>query len=160
MIRRAAPGDTERLNELLYQVQDVHAQARPDIFKIGSKKYTTEELEAIIADDRTPIYVYETDGVIRGYAFCIYQVTEETKQLHYRKTLYIDDLCVDQAERRKHIGEALFSHVMEEARKNRCSSVILNVWALNQPAESFYRKMGMQPLKTTMETRIPENARE
>ena len=154
MIRRAEEKDIDRLNELLYQVQKLHAEGRPDIFKLGAKKYTTEELSTIIADDRTPIFVYEDEGLLMGYAFCIYQVTEENTQLHERKVLYIDDLCVDEAYRRRHIGQRLYDFVLDTAKKNGCDSVTLNVWAVNPGAENFYRRMGMQPLKTYMETRL------
>ena len=154
MIRRAKNTDIDRLNELLYQVQNLHAQGRPDIFKLGAKKYTTEELSAIIADDMTPIFVYEEQGVLMGYAFCIYQITEENGQLHHRKVLYIDDLCVDEQYRRRHIGKKLYDYVLDTARENGCDSVTLNVWSVNPSAEQFYRKMGMQPLKTYMETKL------
>ena len=154
MIRRAKNADIDRLNALLYQVQQLHADGRPDIFKNGAKKYTTEELKAIIADDMTPIYVDEEDGLVMGYAFCIYQITRESEQLHARKVLYIDDLCVDAPYRRKHIGEKLYHYVLDVAKKNGCDSVTLNVWRVNPSAEKFYRKMGMEPLKTTMEKRL------
>ena len=152
MIRRAAEADIDRLNELLYQVQRLHAEKRPDIFKPGAKKYTSQELEAIIANDMTPIFVHEEDGVVTGYAFCISQITKENEQLYERKVLYIDDLCVDKPYRRKHIGQKLYEYVLETARENGCDSVTLNVWRVNPSAEQFYRKMGMRPLKTTMET--------
>ena len=154
MIRRASNKDIDRLNALLYQVQQLHADGRPDIFKNGAKKYTTEELKAIIADDMTPIYVDEEDGTVVGYAFCIYQITRESEQLHPRKVLYIDDLCVDAPYRRKHIGEKLYQYVLDVAKKNGCDSVTLNVWRVNPSAEKFYQKMGMEPLKTTMEKRL------
>lgn len=154
MIRRAKNGDIDRLNAMLYQVQRLHAEGRPDIFKSGAKKYTTEELEKIIADDNTPIYVYEEDGEVMGYVFCIYQFTPENEQVYERKVLYIDDLCVDEPYRRKHIGEKLYRYVLDVARDNGCHSVTLNVWDVNPSADRFYRKMGMEPLKTTMEARI------
>ena len=154
MIRRAKNEDIDRLNALLYQVQQLHADGRPDIFKNGAKKYTTEELKAIIADDMTPIYVDEEDGTVVGYAFCIYQITRESEQLHPRKVLYIDDLCVDAPYRRKHIGEKLYHYVLDVAKKNGCDSVTLNVWRVNPSAEKFYQKMEMEPLKTTMEKRL------
>lgn len=155
MIRRAVREDIGRLEELLYQVQRIHAEGRPDIFKLGQKKYTEAELEEIIRDDGRPIFVYEADGRILGYAFCIYQVTKENEQLHARKTLYIDDLCVDGTERGKHVGSALYRHVLRTAGENGCNSVTLNVWSLNGEAQLFYERMGMKPLKTTMETVLP-----
>ena len=154
MIRRAEKKDMQRLNELLYLVQALHAEARPDIFKIGAKKYTDEELSAIIANDDTPIFVWETDGVIAGYAFCIYQLTRETGQVFRRKTLYIDDLCVDPEFRRQGVGTKLYRYVLDTAANNNCDSVTLNVWSVNPGAVAFYRSLGMAPLKTTMETRI------
>ena len=154
MIRRAKNADIDRLNVLLYQVQQLHADGRPDIFKNGAKKYTTEELEGIIADDMTPIFVYEEDGMVMGYAFCVYQITLESEQLHARKVLYIDDLCVDESYRRKHIGEKLYHYVLDVAKENGCDSVTLNVWRVNPSAEKFYQKMGMEPLKTMMEQQL------
>lgn len=154
MIRRAKKEDIDRLNDLLYQVQQLHADGRPDIFKSGAKKYTTRELEALIDDDEKPIFVYEEDGFVMGYAFCIYQVTPESEQLCPRKVLYIDDLCVDETYRRKSIGKRLYEYVLDTARRTGCNSVTLNVWRVNPAAESFYQKMGMEPLKTCMEARL------
>ena len=151
MIRRAIPADIPKLNELLFQVQQIHADGRPDIFKSGNKKYTTEELESIIQNDDTPIYVYD-DGAVKGYVFCILQETNETEQLFHRKTLYIDDLCVDKKERGKHIGTSLYQHVHQKAKEFNCDSVTLNVWALNDTAMKFYQRVGLLPLKITMES--------
>ena len=153
MIRRAVREDIPRLDELLFQVQRIHALGRPDIFKLGeTKKYTDEELAAILADDTRPVFVSERDGQILGYAFCIYQETRENGQLHARKTLYLDDLCVDAESRGQHIGSELYRHVLRTARETGCDSVTLNVWAVNGEAAAFYERMGMKPLKTTMET--------
>lgn len=154
MIRRAEKKDMARLDELLFQVQAIHAEGRGDIFKIGAKKYTDEELEAIIADDNTPIFVWEDGGVIGGYAFCIYQVTHENEQLHPRKVMYIDDLCVDEQFRRRGVGTELYRYVLKTAADNGCNSVTLNVWSINESAQRFYQSMGMEPLKTTMEARL------
>ena len=56
------------------------------------------------------------------------------------KSLFIDDLCVDQEARGQHIGESLFEYVKSEAKQLGCYEVTLNVWAGNTPAEKFYKK--------------------
>ena len=154
MIRRAAKEDIHRLDELLFQVQRLHAERRPDIFKLGegTKKYTDEELAEILADDDRPVFVWEQEGKVQGYAFCIFQETKENGQLHARKVLYLDDLCVDAEARRQHVGADLYHYVLEFARETGCDSVTLNVWSVNGEAAAFYERMGMKPLKTTMET--------
>ena len=39
-IRKAEKKDIPQIEELLYQVAKVHADARPDLFRAGQKKYT------------------------------------------------------------------------------------------------------------------------
>ena len=51
MIRRAKQEDIPQIERLLYQVQKIHADIRPDIFRHGQKKYTAEELENLLQDD-------------------------------------------------------------------------------------------------------------
>ena len=67
------------------------------------------------------------------------------------KSLFIDDLCVDQEIRGQHIGESLFEYVKQEAKKLGCYEVTLNVWTGNTPAEKFYEKMGMRTKERQME---------
>ena len=40
MIREATIQDLASLNHLLFQVNNVHADGRPDLFQHGSKKYS------------------------------------------------------------------------------------------------------------------------
>ena len=151
-IRRANERDIAGINKLLYQVHRIHAEGRPDIFRLGNKKYNDEELCAIIACDTTPIFVAVNEGEkVLGYAFCIYEDTKDNPSLMDRKTVYIDDLCVDVTERGQHIGTALYDYVKEEAKREGCSAVTLNVWCLNEGAMRFYEKCGMKPLKVVME---------
>ena len=113
MIRRANKGDIEAINSLLMQVLNVHHKGRPDIFKGGTKKYTNEELNGIIENDITPVFVYEENNNIEGYCFCIFQQHINNNILTDIKTLYIDDLCVDENSRGKHIGTKLYEFVKE-----------------------------------------------
>ena len=106
-IRKANINDIGGLNSLLYQVLNVHHSGRPDIFKSGGKKYTDEELLSIIADDSRPIFVAVEDDAVMGYAFCVFQQHKDNNILTDIKTIYIDDLCVDENARGKHIGTQL-----------------------------------------------------
>lgn len=152
IIRRAEEKDMNGLNRLLYQVAMVHHNGRPDLFKAGEKKYKDEELKAIIADDETPIFVAEKeDGDVAGYAFCIFQQHKESHVLTDIKTLYIDDLCVDESLRGQHVGSRLYEYVLDFAKKAGCYNVTLNVWSCNPSAMKFYEKCGLQPQKVGME---------
>ncbi len=151
-IRRAVSKDAIRINELLYQVAKIHASGRPDIFKTATKKYTDEELIKIINCDTSPIFVAVNDNdYVLGYAFCIHQSISDNILLQNKKTLYIDDICVDEASRGSHIGKRLYEHVLSYAKNNEFDNITLNVWAFNENAYNFYEKCGMTPQKIIME---------
>ena len=150
MIRKAAKEDILRIIELLHQVNMVHHVIRPDLFKPHTTKYDEQELEAMLDDDSKPIFVFD-DGMVLGYAFCQVSEVKNNQLLEDIKTLYIDDICVDENARGKHVGKALYEHVLEYARSIGCNNITLNVWEGNEPAQRFYRNMGMQVQKTTME---------
>lgn len=152
LVRRAEEKDINRINELLYQVQKVHSDGRPDIFIPGAKKYTSDDLKQILCDKMRPVYVaVDEKDIVTGYAFCIYEEVKNSGSLQAMKTLYIDDLCVDEACRGRNIGTLLYEHVVKEAKKNDCYRITLNVWCLNESAMRFYEKCGLQPLKVMME---------
>ena len=151
-IRRAKEQDMDGINDLLMQVCLVHHKGRPDLFKYGAKKYTDKQLRELIADDQRPIFtaVDENDKVL-GYAFCIFQQHMNDNILTDIKTLYIDDLCVDEKIRGQHIGKSLYEYVLDFAREQKCYNVTLNVWSLNESAMKFYQSCGLKPQKVGME---------
>jgi len=151
MIRPANKNDIKRIIELLHQVNMVHHVLRPDLFKPYTTKYDEQELENLLSDQNKPIFVYD-DGEVQGYAFCQVSEVKGHQLLEDVKTLYIDDICVDEQARGKHVGKSLYEYVRDYARSIGCHHITLNVWEGNDAALSFYRNMGMQVQKTTMET--------
>ncbi len=151
-IRRAAVDDLAAINRLLRQVLDVHHAGRPDLFLEGSKKYTDEELIALIGDDERPIFVAQDEqGDILGYAFCVHEKPSGNRVLLDPKTLYIDDLCVDESMRGRHVGKTLYEYVVRYAKSCGCIRLTLNVWSCNKSAMAFYACMGLTPYRVGME---------
>ncbi|MBQ3461262.1 MAG: GNAT family N-acetyltransferase [Solobacterium sp.] len=152
MIRRAAEKDLEQILNLLHQVLEVHAKLRPDLFIPGTTKYSPEELKELMRDDQKPIFVWtDEDDVTRGYAFCVIQEPVISENMVPHRGLYIDDLCVDETCRGRHIGADLFDFVKEEAKRRGCYHLTLNVWDGNSSALAFYQKRGLKTQKTVME---------
>lgn len=67
------------------------------------------------------------------------------------RTLYIDDLCVDERVRGLHIGKRLYEYVLAFAKEQGFYNVTLNVWADNVKAVGFYEKLGLRVQKIGME---------
>lgn len=150
-IRMVQEKDIDRMLELLKQVNLVHHNGRPDLFKVNTK-YSKEQLKNIINDVNTPILVATNqDDVLIGYAFCIFKQHKNDSILTDIKTLYIDDLCIDENCRGQHIGKNLYNAVVSFAKDNNCYNLTLNVWNCNPNAMKFYEACGLVPQKITME---------
>ncbi len=152
MIRKAKHDDVSRILELLSQVNDVHAEDRPDFFIKGKRKYSSEELERILYDATTPVFVCEEDDDVKGYAFCVIQDLSRCDNLRPNRSLYIDDICVDVKYRRQGLGRRLYEYVLHFAKEEKCYNVTLNVWEKNSAAKAFYESLGMKIQKFCMET--------
>ena len=151
-VRMAQEKDIERIHSLLAQVAMVHHKGRPDLFKPGKSKYTDEELKALLKDGSRPILaaVDENDRML-GYACCIFRQYKDHNIMTDIKTLYIDDLCVDETMRGKHIGKLLYNAALDFAREHGCYNLTLNVWSCNESAMKFYESCGLKPQKVGME---------
>ena len=150
-VRRAEARDIPAIMDLLVQVNMVHHNGRPDLFKGPTTKYTEDELAAILSSDDTPVFVgVDESGRVLGHGFCVLQHAGG-QLMEEHDTLYIDDICVDEAARGLGVGRAVYEHILDHARSLGCYNVTLNVWSCNPGAMRFYEKLGMAPYKVGME---------
>ena len=157
MIRYANEKDIPKIEDLLSQVCLVHHEGRPDIFKVG-RKYSEEELRVMLSDPQRPILVWvDEKDEVNGYCFCIFQRHVDNSVLTDIKTLYIDDLCVDESLRGRHIGKELYEAAVKLARDSGCYNLTLNVWSCNPGAMNFYEKLGLKPQKVGMEALLEDS---
>ena len=153
IIRRAQERDIDGILELLVQVCMVHHNGRPDLFNGPATKYSREELQVLIGDDTRPIFVAveEDSGKVLGHAFCIFEQIVGDAVRTDVKTLYVDDICIDETARGQHVGTAIYNYVEAFARESGCYNLTLNVWSCNPGAQRFYEACGLVPQKVGME---------
>ena len=63
-----------------------------------------------------------------------------------RPGIYIEDLFVDEAVRRRGLGAALLCYVANIAIERNCGRLEWSVLDWNEPAIGFYRKLGAEPM--------------
>lgn len=158
VVRRAEKKDIPEILKLLVQVDMVHHNGRPDLFQGPATKYNEAQLEEILVKEETPVFVCEEDGRISGHAFCVCKQIVGDAVLTDVKTLYIDDICVDEKARGKGIGRKLYRHVLEYAKERGFYNITLNVWSCNPGALKFYEALGMVPQKIGMEQILSETS--
>ncbi len=151
LIRRAVSADLKQLSGLLYQVAAVHHEGRPDLFRAASKKYTDDQLLSLLKDESRPVFVGEENGKLLCHLFCVVEEVKDSPCLCDRRTLYIDDLCVDENYRGKGVGQQMYAFIKQWAKEQGFYNITLNVWACNPSAQRFYEKLGLRPQKLGME---------
>ena len=150
-VRRAEARDIPAILDLLVQVDMVHHNGRPDLFKGPATKYSAEELERILADEETPVFVCtDEQNRVLGHGFCVMQHSGG-RLMEEHTTVYIDDICVDEEARGRGVGRALYEHILAFAREKGAYNVTLNVWTCNPGAMAFYERLGLTPYKVGME---------
>lgn len=151
-IRFAETKDVPGILELLRQVGRVHHEGRPDLFRSNAQKYGASQVLNLLNSAATPIFVAVEEEKVLGYGFCIMKDYTQDSVLNPHKSLYIDDLCVDEKCRGQHIGKAIYHEILRYAKMRGCYNVTLNVWCCNESAMGFYESLGLKPQKVGMET--------
>ncbi len=150
-IRFAKNEDVPGIIRLLQQVGRVHHEGRQDLFRGNAQKYGASQVLAMINSSQKPIFVaVEADRVL-GYGFCMVKEYRQDPVICDHVSLYIDDLCVDEACRGQGIGRAIYEEICRYAKMRRCYNVTLNVWSCNPGAMKFYESLGLVPQKVGME---------
>ncbi len=159
-VRPLEKQDVPKVMDLLEQVNLVHYNGRPDIFKHDTK-FTQEDVENnFIGNEMAPVFVcveVDEDGMehVLGHGFCEIQESLGNSVVQAKRTLYIDDICVDEEVRGKGVGRKLYEHILRYAEKDGdFDNITLNVWSFNEPAYNFYLSMGLTPQRTIMEKRL------
>lgn len=155
-IRFAQAQDVPGILALLRQVGHVHHEGRNDLFRSNAQKYGASQVLAMLDSSRTPIFVAVEAGKVLGYGFCMMHEYKNDPVICDHLSLYIDDLCVDEHCRGKHIGTAIYKEICRYAKMRKCYNVTLNVWACNPSAMKFYESLGLKPQKIGMETILEE----
>lgn len=150
IIRKAVDKDAKEIVSLLKEVLEIHASIRPDLFKSGTCKYKEVDILNKLKDINTPIFVAEENSEFLGYLLCeIIEINESNR--NKMKVMYIDDIAIKKEHRGKHIGEALFNFIKEEAKCLNCYEITLRIYEGNDAAMSFYKKMGMKVQSSYLE---------
>ena len=154
-IRFAEEKDIARINELLVQIGGIHHKARPDIFNPATPKFSADDLKEIFESPTKYVFVaVDESDVVQGHLFCHIRESDGQGVIAKIKTLWIEDLCVDESVRSKGVGTLLFDAAEKFAKEQQCGSITLNVWNFNEGAMAFYEKNGMSIQRYTLEKNI------
>ena len=154
IVRFAKENELGRVNELRKQVNDIHVEGKPEVFKPGFGEELRDFVNVIWNDPEQEIVVAEDDGVICGFAVLHHINKPENPFMKERDFIDIDEFCVDKDHRRKGAASAMVSFIKEFAKEKGFSRIELNMWEFNQDALAFYEAAGFKTFRRYMEMMI------
>ena len=152
-IRFATESDLERVNELRKQVNDLHVEGKPDVFKPGFSDDLRDFINVIWKDPEQEIVVAVDCGIVCGFAIIHHINKPENPFMYERDFLDIDEFCVDEAYRRKGAATELIAFIKSYAKEKGFHRIELNMWEFNQGALAFYEAVGFKTFRRYMEFR-------
>ena len=147
-IRNAEPDEYQTIETIMKQVQQMHIDWRPDIYKYNETVLPLEIYKQAV-NERT-FFVAEYDGNVAGILFIIYRHIENTNQVT-RNIIFVDSMAVDEKYRGKGIGHAFFDFLKNLKNERGYDGIELQVNAKNKAAYEMYLNYGFTDKSINME---------
>jgi len=141
-IRQANSSDSLLLSSSCVDVQRLHAEKYPDIFKMPqSDDFAVSFFEEMLANPMTRIFIAEENGDAIGYIFCQVIDRPETPFAHARRFLHIDQISVRQSAQGQGVGTVLIEQALSLGKELKVPKIQLDSWGFNTGAHAFFEKM-------------------
>lgn len=140
-----------RMNESIHAQ---HVALKPGVFKPYNREDMEREFEDRLSNPEWLAFIALQDNCESGYV--LVRITDKPESVfsYASRTLYVDQLYVDEAQRGQGIGKALIEKVLELAKSNGIQTVQLDHWSANEEARGFFGKMGFTYYQEKMEMGI------
>ena len=144
-IRQATPADSLLLSSLCRDVQSLHAEHHPDIFKIPqSDDFAVAFFDEILVDPMARIFILEKNGQALGYVLCKLMKRPESPFTFPLRYLQIDQISVRPEARGQGVGAALMKQVERFANELDVQRIQLDSWDFNIRAHAFFERLGFK----------------
>ena len=142
-IRQATLADSLLLSELCADVQHLHAEHHPQLFKPPqSSDFAMAFFSEMLGNPGVRIYMAEDDSQALGYALCRLVEQPENVFTYENRFLLIDQISVCPTARRQGVGTRLLEQAQIRAQALGLSKLQLNSWDFNLEAHACFEKFG------------------
>lgn len=148
---RATTRDAEVISALNYEVQHVHAEALPRIFKpASSDTFPTDLVRQLLTEPDTYMFLCYVDAEPAGYIWAQIIRRPETTVSYAAETMFIHHISVNAPNQGMGCGRALVQAVLDLANETLIPTVALDVWSFNTRAKEFFEEQGFQDYRAFM----------
>ena len=147
VIRKMTFEDYDQAEMLFQKLHKLHVEAEPDLYKMVDKINKKRDFKKQVKSEYKVMLCAEENGRIVGVSntkMCTSGMTDV-------KMAFIDALYVEDEFRGKGIGKALFLETEKLVKEKGAKRLDLHVWEFNSEAVHFYKALGMQIQRYTLE---------
>ena len=144
-IRRAVSRDSLLLSSLCMDVQRLHAENHPDLFKMPqSDDFAVPFFDEILAGPDNVVFLAEENGQAVGYVLCKMMERPETIFTLARRYVLVDQIAVRPAMQGQGVGRALMEQVVSLGKELNMPRIQLDSWGFNREAHAFFERIGFE----------------
>jgi len=144
-IRQATSADALYLSSLSMDVQRLHVEHHPRVFKVPlSEDFAVSFFEEMLADPAVRIFIAEENERAVGYLVCKLVERAENPFTFARRWLHIDQISVRPAAHGQGVGRALMQQAERLANEWKVQKIQLDSWDFNLNAHAFFEHLGFQ----------------
>lgn len=152
-IHKPTIDDYDAVRALVAEVHALHHAARSDVYAADAH-FSCEYYAALLADENAfPVAAYD-DAALIGFASAFIKPPNPNPAMRPHRIAYIDDICVHSGCRDRGIGTLLYNETVRLAKERGADTLMLTVWAFNENAIRFYKRLGMTERNINMEMRL------
>ncbi len=143
-VRRATKADVGRLADLNTEVHDLHVAHLPYFFKPARPEDLTAFFERMLEAPEAWVFVACEGQEVVGYMVLVLRERPENEFALPQRWLYIDQIGVTEAHRRRGHAAALVDRARGVAKEYGLERIELDTYAFNERAQAFFRSQGFQ----------------
>ncbi len=139
--------DPELLARLNEDVQNLHYQLHPEIFKPYDREGVALFQQVALQDLNARAFVALQDEVPVGCMLCFIREAKENAFHYAIRSVYVDQISVLSAYRRSGAGKMLLQRAEQLAQEMGIKRLELDHWSTNTVAATWFRKNGYSLFK-------------
>lgn len=146
--------DSTVLAALNEEVQSLHHELYPEIFKPYNQTQVAEFFQEVLLQDNVTAFVAKENGLTLGYVLLFAQSVAENPFQYERRFLLLDQIVVSTSNRNQGVGALLLDKTFAFAKSLNLEVVELNHWTLNESARNFFNRHGFSYFNEKMSIRL------
>ena len=159
IVRQATISDAAVISTLNADVQYLHAQALPKLFKSPSENtFAASSVVDLLKDASNFMFIGFEKGEPVGYIYAQVMSLPENPFRYAMDYIYIHHLAVTAKYQNQGYGTRLIEEVRLFAQTKEIFTLVLDVWSFNVKAKAFFEQQGFSNFNERMWLRL-DNSR-